>query len=136
MKAGEVRRVAGVIEPASAAFYEIAAVAAPLPPGAMIPVPMLGAMFLPAVVLLPPTLPPPPGLPLPVARLLRRGLLVGITSLVAPTGRPRGTLLRLLPPPGESFDRYEFDPLAPIPTTGRRDAYYTPGPERRQRCGR
>jgi hypothetical protein len=45
-------------------------------------------------------------------------------------------VLRPLPAPGDAFDRYVFDPLAELPKTGLREAYYTPGLERRSRCGR
>lgn len=39
-----------------------------------------------------------------------------------------------IPPPGSPVERVTFEPLAPIPKTGIRDHYYTPGPQRRARC--
>jgi hypothetical protein len=41
---------------------------------------------------------------------------------------------RPIPAPGEPVDRYEYDPFAPIPPQERHDLFYTPGPERKQRC--
>jgi hypothetical protein len=43
-------------------------------------------------------------------------------------------ILRPIPPPGSSVDRFVFEPLAPIPSDGIRDLYYTPGSERKKRC--
>lgn len=43
-------------------------------------------------------------------------------------------IVRKFPEPGESVDRYHFDPFAPIPKDELRDLYYTPGVERKRRC--
>jgi hypothetical protein len=42
--------------------------------------------------------------------------------------------LQTLPEPGGDVQRYHWEPLAPIPTTGIRDAFYTTGPTRKDRC--
>lgn len=39
-----------------------------------------------------------------------------------------------IPLPGSRVERFVFEPLAPIPTDGIRDLYYTPGSERKARC--
>jgi hypothetical protein len=44
-------------------------------------------------------------------------------------------VVRPFPPPGEPVERYRFAPLAPVPAAQRRDIYYTPGSERKRRCG-
>ena len=45
-------------------------------------------------------------------------------------------VVRPLPAVGGPVERYRFDPFAPVPAAQRRDLYYTPGPERKQRCAR
>ena len=44
-------------------------------------------------------------------------------------------VVRPLPEVGDPVERYHFDPLAPIPPKQRRDIYFTPGSERKRRCG-
>jgi hypothetical protein len=44
-------------------------------------------------------------------------------------------IVRPFPGAGEPIERYHFDPLGPVPPAQRRDIYFTPGPERKRRCG-
>jgi hypothetical protein len=43
-------------------------------------------------------------------------------------------IVRPFPAPGQSVERYHFDPREPIAPGERRDMYYTPESQRRKRC--
>ena len=61
------------------------------------------------------------------------GVFDGVTGPIG--GIRLVKLVRPFPPAGEPVERYEFEPLSPIPDDQRRDVYYTPGNERTRRCG-
>jgi hypothetical protein len=43
-------------------------------------------------------------------------------------------VVRTFPAPGQSVERYHFDPREPVPPDQRREMYYTPESQRRRRC--